>query len=148
MQINRMVTSVGLVLGLVACGGERGAVDADAVGAPGAVAPEAAPSATAPNPTVVEVKMVTEGQRNYFDPAEVTVRPGDVVRFTLLSGLHNVSFPADRNAGAAGLPQASPLLQQPGQSHDVVVNFGPGSYSFQCDPHAVLGMTGTLIVRP
>jgi len=96
---------------------------------------------------VIEVKMITDDRGNYFEPAEVDAAAGDVVRFTLVSGVHNVSFPADQNAGASGLPAASEYLQLPGQTYDLTVDLAPGSYNFQCDPHAALGMIGKLNVK-
>ncbi len=44
------------------------------------------------------------------------------------------------------MPPASELLQLPGQTVDLPVAFPPGTYYFQCDPHAALGMRGHLIV--
>ena len=70
-----------------------------------------------------------------------------MLRFTLVSGVHNVSFPSAENAGASGLPAPSPYLQLPGQTHDVVVDLPAGDYTFQCDPHGALGMLGTLTVQ-
>jgi len=104
----------------------------------------AAPAATG---TVIEVKMVTDDKGNYFEPAEVTAKPGDVLRFTLVSGVHNASFPADKNAGRSGLPEATQYLQLAGQTADVTVPAAPGEYAFQCDPHAALGMVGKLTVQ-
>ena len=148
-KINRLFAFLGLgfafVLGAcgsqeaAAAGGEQAAASADAA------APEAAaPAATG---TVIEVKMITDDKGNYFEPATITAKQGDVLRFTLVSGVHNVSFPAASNAGASGLPEMSPYLQLPGQTHDVAVTLSAGEYAFQCDPHAALGMTGTLTVQ-
>jgi len=39
------------------------------------------------------------------------------------------------------------MLQLPGQTVDIPVNFEPGKYYFQCDPHAALGMKGHLEVE-
>jgi plastocyanin len=39
------------------------------------------------------------------------------------------------------------MLQLPGQTYDVLVNFPKGKYYFQCDPHAALGMKGHLEVE-
>jgi plastocyanin len=64
------------------------------------------------------------------------------VRFTLKAGMHNVHFLPDSNPGKGALPAASDLLQMPGQTYDVKVVFEPGTYYFQCDPHALLGMKG------
>jgi plastocyanin len=116
-----------------------------ACGAEGdAAAGERAPAASG---RVIEVRLVTDERGNYFDPADITAQRGDVLRFVLVTGVHNVHFPAERNRGAAGLPPASPLLQLPGQTVEVPVAMAPGQYSYQCDPHASLGMVGTLAVR-
>jgi plastocyanin len=58
-----------------------------------------------------------------------------------------VNFVADSNPGKTGLPPASPLLQLPGQTHDIKVTWAPGRYYFHCDPHALLGMKGWLEVE-
>jgi plastocyanin len=39
------------------------------------------------------------------------------------------------------------MLATPGQSIDVPVTMGVGEYTFQCDPHAMMGMKGTLTVQ-
>jgi plastocyanin len=56
--------------------------------------------------------------------------------------VHNVNFLADSNPGKTGLPPMSGLLQLPGQTHDIAVSFAEGTYYYQCDPHAALGMKG------
>lgn len=93
---------------------------------------------------VIEVKMITDDKGNYFEPAAIHARTGDVLRFTVVSGVHNVNFLPDSNVAKQGLPPASELLQLPGQSLDIPVTFAEGSYYFQCDPHALLGMIGRL----
>ncbi len=95
---------------------------------------------------IIEVKLITDDKGNYYEPAAIHAAPGDVVRFTLVTGVHNVNFLADSNATNQGLPAPSELLQLPGQTHDVPVTFAKGSYYFHCDPHALLGMVGRLHV--
>lgn len=139
---------VAIVFALAGCSSQEAAaaanVEADA--ATTEVTGGAAP-AVATSGRVVEVKMVTEGANNVFEPKNVTVSRGDVVRFVLVSGVHNVSFPPAINASASALPPAVPYLQAPGQSHDIAIDVPVGTYTFQCDPHAVLGMVGTLTVQ-
>ena len=134
-------------LALGACGGQDAApppaTDAGAA-SPGTTAAGAATTGTG---TVIEVKAITDEQGNRFEPNEVEARPGDVLRIVLVSGVHNLSFPAEKNPGAQGLPGPSDLLQLPGQTLDVPISSGPGEYAFQCDPHAALGMTGKLEVE-
>ena len=143
-KINRLFAFLGLgfAVALGACGSQEAAAAGGEQGA--AAATEGAAAATG---TVIEVKMVTDEKGNYFEPADITARPGDVLRFVLVSGVHNVSFPAASNAGASTLPEMSPYLQLPGQTHDMAVSLAAGEYAFQCDPHAALGMVGTLTVR-
>jgi len=99
---------------------------------------------------VVAVQMLTDEQgNNRFDPAKFEVHQGDVIRYTLKSGVHNVHFVADSNRTLQGFPaQPSDLLQLPGQTLDVkVTNWKEGTYYFQCDPHAALGMVGHVEVE-
>jgi plastocyanin len=100
-----------------------------------------------PTGTVIEVRMVTDEMGNRFQPARITAHRGDVIRFSLGSGVHSIHFPPDRNRDATGLPEASLLLHLPDQVVDVPVRMPPGDYAFQCDPHVALGMVGTLVVR-
>ena len=96
---------------------------------------------------IVTVVATTDEQgNNVFQPAQVAAKKGDVLRYTLKSGVHNVHFLPDSNPGVQGLPPASDMLQLPGQTYDVKVTMAPGTYYFQCDPHALLGMKGHLTV--
>ena len=96
---------------------------------------------------VVIVELYSDDKGNYFKPAKLEVHRGDLIRFTLKSGVHNVHFLPDSNPGAQGLPPASEFLQIPEQTWDYVVGLAPGHYYFQCDPHALLGMVGRLEVE-
>jgi plastocyanin len=120
-----------------------------------AATPPAAPAAAWGEQTpdaggqIVTVEMLTDEQgNNVFRPAEVTAKKGDVVRYKLVAGVHNVHFLPDSNPNAQGLPGTpSDMLQLQGQTADVKVTAGPGKYYFQCDPHALLGMKGHLTVQ-
>ena len=95
----------------------------------------------------IVVEAYSDAKGSYFKPAEIEARRGDVVRFVLKSGVHNINFLADSNPGKTGLPPASDMLQLPDQTYDVKVSFGEGRYYFQCDPHVALGMKGYLKVE-
>lgn len=146
MQIRFPVLIATLVL-LNACGGD--APPADNPTPPGS---EAAPAAAASDlpartGTVHTIEMIMDDSGNYFKPVEVTAKPGDVLRYVLVSGVHNVHFVADSNSGVRGLPPAGPMLQLPGQADEVVVPDAVGTRLFvQCDPHALLGMVGYVTV--
>lgn len=105
------------------------------------------PSAAETARDTIEIRMVTDEAGNYFDPAEIAARPGDVLRLVLVSGVHNFHIPEETNPGIdMALPEPGPLLQLPGQTWDWEVELPAGEYAFQCDPHAALGMVGTLSV--
>ena len=104
----------------------------------------AAPAGTG---RIMVVEAYSDANGNYYKPAELEAHRGDVIRFTLKSGVHNVHFLADSNPGKAGLPPASDMLQLPDQTYDVPVTFSAGRYYFQCDPHVALGMKGHLTVE-
>jgi plastocyanin len=144
------LTSFAVVAALAACGGEaKEESDATEQAVP-AAAPAPAPGgevAPGPGGKVIEISMNTDDKGNYFEPKEVEARPGDVLRFVLKSGVHNVHFVADSNPGKQGLPPASEMLQLPGQTYDFAVPAAEGDYYFQCDPHALLGMVGKLEVE-
>ena len=113
-------------------------------------APAAASGAVQPGPggKIITVEMITDATGNYFKPKDIAARKGDLIRYTLRQGVHNVDFLADSNAGKSGLPKASDMLQLPGQTFDVLVSWAAGKYYFQCDPHALLGMRGYVTVAP
>lgn len=115
--------------------------------APAASGQPAAPAGAKPTGKVITVQMISDDRGNRFEPAEVSAHRGDVIEFTVGVGVHNVHFLPDSNPGVANLPEASEMLQLPGQTFDVPVNFPAGqAYYFQCDPHAPLGMHGHLTV--
>ena len=139
---------------LAACSGKEEATPDSAQPPPAAAAAPAAATGFAENLTpdpggkVITVQMLTDDQgNNKFEPNEIEAHPGDVVRFTLKTGVHNANFLADSNVVKTGLPTPSPFLQLPGQTIDLKVTMGPGKYYFQCDPHAALGMKGHLEVE-
>jgi plastocyanin len=147
----QVIACAGALLGL-ACGGEQKAATEKAppaaATAPSATAFSASPLTPDPGGKVVTVELYSDAVGNYFKPAEVHAKPGDVIRYTLKVGVHNVHFVADSNAGRSNYPQSpSDMLQLPGQTLDLAVKMPPGSYYFQCDPHAALGMKGRLIVQ-
>lgn len=93
----------------------------------------------------VEVKMVNYDRDDpsrvmVFVPEIVRVSPGDTVRFVAVDELHNaVSIDGMIPDGAA--PWASPL------SEDFEVTFEvEGTYGFLCQPHAMMGMVGLVLV--
>jgi plastocyanin len=150
-----MLVSLSAALSLAACGGDKGAAKDTAAatgGTPAATTPASGggsdtPLTPAPGRNVIVVKMITDGTGNRFEPNKLEAKKGDVLRFTIVAGVHNVHFLPDSNPGKTGLPPASAMLQLPGQTLDIPVDFKEGHYYFQCDPHALLGMTARLEVE-
>jgi plastocyanin len=138
-RLSALVLTAGII---AACSGG----DGNAGSTSAATQADAAPSVT-PTGKIITVEMYTDGTGNYFKPNEIEAHRGDIVRFVLRSGVHNVNFLPDSNSGKTGLPKASDFLQLPGQEFDVLVSMAPGKYYFQCDPHALLGMVGELEVE-
>lgn len=151
MMIDRWLLALGagVVMTAGACGsGEQRTREGDS--ATTTAATESGGSATPdPGGKVILVEMETDASgANKFEPADFEAKRGDVIRFTLISGVHNANFLPDSNPGKAGLPPAGALLQLPHQTYDVKVTWGPGTYYYHCDPHALLGMKGHVTVTP
>lgn len=143
----RFASAFAALVAVTACGGNKPTADTPAHTTPASAA--AGPQTPDAGGKVITVEAASDENGNYFSPRNVEAKVGDVVRFTLKTGVHNVHFLPDSNPGRTGLPEASELLQLPGQTYDVKIAgpFSAGNtYYFQCDPHALLGMVGHLTV--
>ncbi|MFZ9777662.1 MAG: plastocyanin/azurin family copper-binding protein, partial [Schleiferiaceae bacterium] len=81
---------------------------------------------------------------NFFSPAYVSVSPGDTVTWTQVSGSHNVNgslatFPTNPAGFSSGAVAGGTWTYS-------FVFTTPGVYSYQCDPHAAMGMVGKVNV--
>ena len=158
-----------LVLG--ACGGEKKADEPAMASDTAAMAPAAAPAMT-PAPAAaagtmapitgktVEVKMVGDDKGYRFEPANITIKAGDGVKFVMVSGgPHNAAFdpasiPADvKSQLMANMPNqmaefAGPLLMNPNENYTIsFANVKPGKYDYHCTPHLAMNMKGTITVQ-
>ena len=162
------LVSSAFVLG--ACGGGEKAADTTAAATPAATdtaatAAPATPTATAGAPAPItgkthEVKMVGDDKGYRFDPADITVKAGDGIKFIMVSGgPHNVAFdpatiPADvKGQLSANMPNqqgelSSPLFSNPNESYTMsFANVKAGQYPYHCTPHLAMGMKGTITVQ-
>src|SRR3954469_7154907 len=104
---------------------------------------------------VWEVKMIGDGTTYKFEPADITIKAGDTVKWTMVSGgPHNVAFdPAAVAAAKAQLAAAmpdqvgglsSPMLTQPKEVYQATfANVPAGKYDYHCTPHLAMGMKGS-----
>jgi plastocyanin len=159
-----VVSSV-IVLG--ACGG-GGDAAADSAAAPAttdtaaAVAPTPPPAgaAAAITGTTHEVKMVGDDKGYRFEPADITVKAGDGIKFIMVSGgPHNIAFdpatiPADvKPQLSANMPNqagelSSPMFMNPNEEYTIsFANIKPGQYPYHCTPHLAMNMKGTITVQ-
>ncbi len=161
-----VVTGAAIVLG--ACGGgEKAATDTAAAPAgatTAAPAPEAAPAAAgamAPiTGTTHEVKMIGDGTGYKFEPAELTIKQGDGVKFTMISGgPHNVAFDPAAVPAAAKAQLSANMPEQAGElsgkmllnaNETYTISFAgipAGTYDFHCTPHLAMNMKGKITVQ-
>ncbi len=161
---------------LGACGGgDKSAAKTDTAAAAAATGPaarppagastgaEAAPAtAAAPAPATGathEVKMLGDEKGYRFEPSTLTVKQGDAIKFTMVSGgPHNVAFdnvtgpPHDQLAANMGPNQtadlSSPMLMSPNEAYTLsFAKVPPGTYAFHCTPHLAMGMKGSVTVQ-
>jgi plastocyanin len=147
-----------------ACGGGSDAAPAtDAAATPAAEA-AAAPAATAGVPatgTVHEVKMLGDDKGYRFEPAALTIKQGDAVKFVALSGFpHNVAFDgatlsADVKAaintalGSARMADLSSNMYLAANEGFTMSfsNIPAGTYNINCTPHLAMNMKGVITVQ-
>jgi len=111
--------------------------------------------------TTKTVNMVGDAKGYRFEPANITVKQGDGIKFVVVSGgPHNVAFdPAtipsdvkpqlDANMGTDKMGELSSNLKT-NNGESVTVSFGkikPGQYPYHCVPHLALNMKGVITVQ-
>ncbi len=108
-----------------------------------------APSAAA---EVHQVKLGSDKGMLVFDPAKLTIKPGDTVEWVNNKvPPHNVVFDAANNPTksadvAKGLSHKQ-LLMTPGQAIKSTFSDVPaGEYTYYCEPHRGAGMIGKITV--
>ncbi|HKN58110.1 MAG TPA: plastocyanin/azurin family copper-binding protein [Gemmatimonadaceae bacterium] len=107
------------------------------------------------------VNMVGDAKGYRFEPANITVKQGDGIKFVVLSGgPHNVAFdPAtippdvrpqlDANMGTDKMGELSSALKT-NNGESVTISFAkikPGQYPYHCTPHLALNMKGVITVQ-
>ena len=105
-----------------------------------------------------EVRMIGDGQTYKFDPANLTIKAGDGVKWIMVTGgPHNVAFQnvagASKAQLSANMPTqlkelTSPMMMNANETYTVsFANVAPGTYNYICEPHAAMNMKGTITVQ-
>lgn len=111
--------------------------------------------------TTHEVKMIGDAQGYRFEPANITVKQGDGIKWIMVSGgPHNVAFDAatipadvkpqlDANMGADKMGElSSNMKMNPNETITVsFANIKAGKYPYICTPHIAMNMKGVVTVQ-
>jgi plastocyanin len=175
MRFKGLLVSLGAIVLGACAGGDKNPADTTAVKVDTSAATTApttsAATTTAATGTMApvtgtmhEVNMIGDAKGFRFEPATITLKAGDGIKFENKGGgPHNVSFdaatvPADvkaqlnANFGADKDPNSdlSSKLTGVAAGDAITVSFAnikPGTYSFFCLPHKMMGMTGKVTVE-
>jgi plastocyanin len=161
--------SVALVASAIlfaACGGGSDTPATEAPAAAAEMTPAAAPAGGAitmapATGTVHEIKMVGDDKGYRFEPANLTIKSGDAIKFVAISGFpHNVAFvgttlaPAvksqlDANFGTDRLAElTSQMYLSPNEGFTLsFANIPAGQYEYNCTPHLAMNMKGVITVE-
>ncbi|HYW30452.1 MAG TPA: plastocyanin/azurin family copper-binding protein [Gemmatimonas sp.] len=160
-----VVTSAALLLG--ACGGDKAAEgttpDTGAAVMPpaGETTPAAGAGAMMPiTGTTHEVKMYGDATGYRFDPADITIKAGDGIKFTFVNGgPHNVAFDPTVVPAAAKTQLIANMPEQAGElsgkmllaeNENYTISFAgvpAGTYDYFCTPHLAMNMKGKITVQ-
>jgi manganese oxidase len=99
----------------------------------------------------LEVRVLDDGGRLRFEPENLEVRRGDVVRFVQAGTMpHNVQFVRNTAPAGADIGEywTGPFMTKVGESYEVRIDerFLDGAYHYVCTPHVAMAMTGSLVV--
>ena len=154
---------VGAALALGACGDKKTETPAaDTAMAAPAMAPASVAMAPITGKTW-EVKMVGDATSYQYEPAELTIAPGDGIKFIMISnGPHNVAFDPAQAALQNPTAKAQLMANMSDQvtelsgkyltapNEEYVISFAgmpAGTYDFFCTPHLAMNMRGKVTVQ-
>lgn len=149
-----------------ACGGgseSQPAAETTPAAAPAAEAAPAAGAVTAApaTGTTHEIKMVGDDKGYRFEPANITIKQGDAIKFVAVSGFpHNVAFVGtglsdavkaqiNANLGTARLADLSSQMYLAANEGFTLsfANIPAGNYEYNCTPHLAMNMKGVITVQ-
>ena len=151
---------VATLVALGACGGgeQKAASDTSQAAATPAPAGGAAMAAMPATGKTHEIKMVGDEKGYRFEPATLTIKVGDAVKFTVVSAQpHNIAFnavpPESKAQLQANMPEPmgdmmGKMLMNANEAYTIsFAGVKPGKYEFNCTPHLANNMKGTLTVQ-
>jgi plastocyanin len=165
-----MLLTSAVILGACAGGGDATDTAGATTGATGAATatPPAGQPAGAGGATGAQqatgqthtVRMVGDAQGYRYEPANITIKRGDAVKWVMVSGgPHNVQFDANgipsgaqaqlsANMPNQATPLGSPMMMNPNEDYTVPFAGVPaGTYNYTCTPHLAMNMKGTVTVQ-
>lgn len=106
------------------------------------------------------VRMVGDAQGYRFEPASITIKQGDAVKWVFVSGgPHNVAFDANGIPSGAQAqlsanmpnqqgPLSSPMMMNVNEEYTVsFAGLPAGTYNYVCTPHLAMNMKGIVTVQ-
>lgn len=100
------------------------------------------------------VKMGADNGQLLFEPASITVKPGDTVKWEMNKlGPHNAVFDTagipGGDAAIATKLSKSKLMFNAGESYETTIpaDAPVGTYTYFCQPHRGAGMVGKIVVE-
>jgi plastocyanin len=163
MRFYALTVVTALLLGACAGGDTANQSTTDTAATATTTPPAGGTQASAAAPitgTIHEVRMLLDGQTYKYDPANLTIKQGDGVKWIMVSGgPHNVAFdpakvPDDVEAVLSAnmkdqmMPLSSPYMTQPNESYTIsFAGVKAGTYDYVCTPHVMMGMTGKITVQ-
>lgn len=135
------------------------AATAEATPAPAADA--GAVTAAPATGTTHEIKMIGDDKGYRFEPANITIKQGDAIKFVAVSGFpHNVAFVGtglsdavkaqfNANLGSARLADLSSQMYLAANEGFTMSFAGipAGKYEYNCTPHLAMNMKGVITVE-
>ncbi len=109
-----------------------------------------------------EIKMVGDAKGYRFEPANLTIKAGDGIKFVMVGsqGPHNVAFEAGKLTAAVkaqltanlGTQKMADLMSSMvmANGESITVSFAKipaGAYAYNCTPHLAMGMKGIITVQ-
>jgi plastocyanin len=164
MQFKSMALVASAFVFAACGGGESAPADTAATPAADAAAP-AGPATAAPiTGTIHTVNMIQDAQGYRFNPANLTIKAGDGVKFIAVSGFpHNVVIDAtgltptvkaqlDANFEVAGKQEGMELTSKMfvAANEGITISFAnvpAGTYNINCTPHLAMNMKGVITVQ-